>query len=287
MMEKIYKKAPLPFQGQKRAFLNKFIELIGELPDSSLVVDLFGGSGLLSHTVKRVKPSVRVIYNDYDNYCERLHNVSQTNNLLSKLRERMQGYTPEKALSVNLKSEIIQIIQKHEQIHGYIDYLTLSNSLLFSMRYVHNFCELVKCTFYNKIVSSEYVVDGYLDGLEIESQDYRAIFNKYKKETNVYFLLDPPYLSTDVSSYKNVSKYWHLSDYLDVLDLLTGVKYVYFSSEKSTIIELCQWLGDRYPTIKNPFKGSTVVKRKNSIPNRAEYQDIMVSNINTPAKIYH
>lgn len=63
---KEYLSAPLPFVGQKRMFAQKFIEVLKEYPDNSVFVDLFGGSGLLSHITKREKPNARVIYNDYE-----------------------------------------------------------------------------------------------------------------------------------------------------------------------------------------------------------------------------
>lgn len=77
-----FKSAPLPFVGQKRMFLkqietvlNKHIEGDGE---GWTIVDVFGGSGLLSHTVKRIKPKARVIYNDFDGYSERLKHIDDT-----------------------------------------------------------------------------------------------------------------------------------------------------------------------------------------------------------------
>jgi len=78
-MPKKYTQATLPFQGQKRNFLRQFLELINELPDNSTIVDLFGGSGLLSHTSKQLKPTAKVVYNDFDNYTERLNHIDQTN----------------------------------------------------------------------------------------------------------------------------------------------------------------------------------------------------------------
>lgn len=48
-----YLSAPLPFVGQKRMFAQKFKEVLKEYPDNSVFVDLFGGSGLLSHITKR------------------------------------------------------------------------------------------------------------------------------------------------------------------------------------------------------------------------------------------
>jgi hypothetical protein len=88
---KIYTSAPLPFQGQKRRHVKEFANIIKALkPDT--VIDLFGGSGLLSHTAKRAHPPARVIYNDYDNYCERLAHVDGTNKQLARLRELLSGY---------------------------------------------------------------------------------------------------------------------------------------------------------------------------------------------------
>lgn len=64
--------APLPFVGQKRMFAREFIKVLGQFPDSTVFVDLFGGSGLLSHITKCVRPDATVVYNDFDNYRCRL-----------------------------------------------------------------------------------------------------------------------------------------------------------------------------------------------------------------------
>ena len=47
-----YTQAPLPFQGQKRKFLKDFKSALTEFSPTATYVDLFGGSGFLSHTVK-------------------------------------------------------------------------------------------------------------------------------------------------------------------------------------------------------------------------------------------
>ena len=65
---KNFTQAPLPFQGQKRRFLNDFKEALKDFKSTPLFVDLFGGSGLLSHTVKQLYPDADVIYNDFDDY---------------------------------------------------------------------------------------------------------------------------------------------------------------------------------------------------------------------------
>ena len=51
-MKKIYLSAPLPFVGQKRMFAREFVKVLKQLPDDAIFIDLFGGSGLLSHIAK-------------------------------------------------------------------------------------------------------------------------------------------------------------------------------------------------------------------------------------------
>jgi len=285
-MPKKHIQAPLPFQGQKRNFLTQFTELINQLPDDSTIVDLFGGSGLLSHTAKQLKPKAKIVYNDFDNYTERLNHIDQTNELISKLQVSFSKHLllVQDKIPNDLKTELIQIIEEHQQKHGYLDYLTLSSNLLFSGKYADNLEALKKEWFYNKITQKTYCKDGYLDGVIVENSDYRSVFEKYKSPSfggvgeALFFIVDPPYLSTDISTYKN-DKYWKITDYLNVLSVLENKKYVYFSSDKSEIIELCNWLGKHDTTWKNPFAGTTTITRQSHLNKDAKYTDIMVYKI--------
>jgi len=63
-MQKQYSQAPLPFMGQKRMFASEFRRILKQFDDATVFVDLFGGSGLLSHIAKREKPYATVVYND-------------------------------------------------------------------------------------------------------------------------------------------------------------------------------------------------------------------------------
>jgi len=86
-MRKMYLSAPLPFVGQKRMLAKEFMKVLEQYPDGTLFVDLFGGSGLLSHITKSLKPHSTVIYNDFDNYRFRMKHIPQTNQLLADIRE--------------------------------------------------------------------------------------------------------------------------------------------------------------------------------------------------------
>lgn len=272
MERKLYLSAPLPFQGQKRMFAKEYIKVLRQFPDGTTFVDLFGGSGLLSHIAKCQKPNSKVVYNDYDNYRQRLEALPVTNALLSELRTivTVPKYKP---ILGEQRERVLSCIRKYERDHGYIDYITLSSSILFSMKYATEFADLEKETLYNNIRMTDYepCLD-YLDGLTITSCDYREVFEQYKDVSGVVFLVDPPYLSTDSKTYK---MYWKLSDYLDVLTVVAGHRFIYFTSNKSSIIELCDWMG-RHPHIGNPFEHCQRREFNAHMNYSASYTDIML-----------
>ena len=272
-MRRQYLSAPLPFQGQKRMFAKEFIKVLKHYPDDAVFVDLFGGSGLLSHITKCQKPDATVVYNDFDNYRHRLENIPRTNALLDKIREVVASIPRQKVLPEKTKEAILSLIEQEEKERGYVDYITLSTSLLFSMKYATNLDGLRKETFYNTVRKCNYdLCLDYLDGLEVVSCGYRELFSRYKDVPNVVFLIDPPYLSTEVGTY---IMNWGLSDYLDVLQTLVGTNYIYFTSNKSSIIELCDWMG-RNNTIGNPFTGSEKVEFNARMNYNSSYTDIML-----------
>lgn len=259
LKKKIFTTAPLPFQGQKRKFLKQF------------------KPGLLSHTVKSIYPNAWVIYNDFDNYRERLQNIDKTNQLIADIRIIIKDVPDNKRITGTEKNAVLERVSQ-ECKNGYVDFITLSSSILFSMKYVLSFEALEKETFYNTVRQSAYDADGYLDGIEVVTIDYKQLFAKYKDLPNVVFLVDPPYLSTDSGTYKNV---WKLKDYLDVLQVLDGTNYFYFTSNKSSIIELCEWIETKTP-MSNPFTDASTETMNASVTYSSSYTDIMLfKNINS------
>lgn len=269
---KVYNTAPLPFMGQKRRFLKKVKQIIETHEEDVTYVDLFGGSGLLSHTVKQHRPNAKVVYNDFDGFRTRLENIPKTNALLAELRQKVIGIPKGEKIAPELRNEVLEVVKRHERHYGYVDYITLSSSLLFSMNYVLSYEELEKETFYQCIKASDYDATGYLDGVEVESGDYKAIFEKYRYNDRVVWLVDPPYLSTETKVYDT---YWKLRDYLDVLNVLDNQNYVYFTSNKSNIIELCEWIETR-SSVANPFHGATTTTADVQVNRNSTYTDIML-----------
>lgn len=267
--------APLPFMGQKRMFAREYIKVLEGFKDARVFVDLFGGSGLLSHITKCKRPDATVVYNDFDGYRERLANIPRTNLLLADLRGIAKDVPRLKPIKGAARERILERLEREEREWGYVDYITLSSSLMFSMKYKTNLEGMRKETLYNTIRMTDYpLCADYLDGLAVVSCDYRDLYERYKDVPGVVFLADPPYLSTEVGTYK---MYWRLADYLDVLNVLRDKPFVYFTSNKSRIVELCEWLG-KNRTLGNPFEGCGKSEFNAHMNYNAGYTDMMLYN---------
>jgi 16S rRNA G966 N2-methylase RsmD len=253
-------------------YAKEYIKVLQQFPDGTTFVDLFGGSGLLSHIAKCQKPHSTVVYNDFDGYRQRLEALPVTNALLAELRE-IVDVPRHKPILGETKERVLSCIRKYLHDYGYIDYITLSSSIMFSMKYANEFADLEKETLYNNVRTTDYEpCPDYLDGLTITSCDYREVFEQYKDVPGVVFLVDPPYLSTDSKTYK---MYWKLSDYLDVLTVLAGHRFIYFTSNKSSIVELCDWMG-KHPELGNPFENCQRREFNAHMNYSASYTDIML-----------
>ncbi len=274
MTKKRYTAAPLPFQGQKRNFVKQFKEELSKRKPPTVYVDLFGGSGLLSRIAKDAHPESTVIYNDYDDFRQRLETIPKTNKLLQDLRVLIADIPYKKKINEVVKNKIITHIAQEK---GYVDYITLSTNLLFNMRYAFSIEGLKKEGFYNRLRKSDIPTSNdYLNGLEVVKMDYKELFYKYKQHKNVVFLVDPPYLTTEIGMYNNM-KYWKLRDYLEVLKVLIDQKYIYFTSNKSNIVELCEWIETNTGGM-NPFDNATITTRETSLNYQSSYIDMMIVN---------
>lgn len=269
-----FAQAPLPFQGQKRRFLKEFKEVLKEFPCDTVFVDLFGGSGLLSHTIKTEKPNARVIWNDYDNFQRRLELIPITNEILGNIRPILQNRTRKSNID-DLKPQIISVLKEYSVYD--LDYITLSANLVFSGKHACSLEELMEkgCNFYNVLTKTEYNAIGYLQGVERVSKCYKELIVEFKDIDNVVFVLDPPYLFTDVKSYNGVGN-WKIGDYLAIVKELTiKDKYIYFGSNKGQLLDLFDALANDFG-IKNPFDGASKLSVYVGINKGAIYEDLMI-----------
>ncbi|PXZ39484.1 hypothetical protein DM482_03995 [Avibacterium paragallinarum] len=274
---RMYKQAPLPFVGQKRMFLNAFKQVLNDnIPNDGTgwtIIDAFGGSGLLSHVAKRIKPKARVIYNDFDGYTDRLKHINDTNRLRAELLQVVGDIIPKNRRLDNNKKQ--EIINKIDSFNGFKDLNTIASWLQFGGQQVGSFEELFSKTFWRGIKLTDYPsAEDYLDGLEIVSEPFQTLLPKFSDNPKALFVLDPPYLCTKQNSYK-MANYFDLIDFLQLIDL-TRPPYAFFSSTKSEFVRFIEYMVQAKKDNWQTFDKAERVTIKAALNYQVQYEDNLV-----------
>ena len=233
-----YTQAPLPFTGQKRRFLNHFKTLLKQhIPndgDGWIIVDAFGGSGLLAHTAKQVLPKARVIYNDFDGYAERLQNINDTNKLRTIIADLLAHYPRNQKLPETLKKAVQATLNS---FGGYIDLDCVASWILFSGQQTTDLNDLIyNHTYFNHVRLSDYPsADDYLDGVEVVSKSYHELLPEFQDNSKALLVLDPPYVSTAQGAYRKAG-YFGMVEFLRLMRLVRP-PFVFFSSTRSELLD--------------------------------------------------
>lgn len=279
--QKQYYQAPLPFIGQKRMFIKTVVKLFEEnIPNEGegwTIVDVFGGSGLLSHTAKFNLPKARVIYNDFDGYSEKLANMGDIEALRAQLFNYLESegtaYKQQK-LSITQKLHCLRIIEEFEGVK-YWD--ILASWLLFTGNESKDLAEIKKRTFYNCIRKTPLPnCDDYLNGVEIVKMDFRTLMQQFKQQEKVLFLLDPPYLCTKQDTYSN-ERYFDLVDFLELMALM-GQSYLFFSSTKSEVLRYLDFAKKYEYGNYQIFDGAQISSLDYQLNKNVKYQDNLIYN---------
>lgn len=252
---KIQRKPPLSFRGNKTHWFNEFKDLITSIkqPENYVFVDVFGGSGLLSYWIKSIHPNATVIYNDFDNFIDRVKHIDETEQIRTDLLKIISEVEPQ---SVKKKKSIISL-ETTEKIKSYltqlsddfVDWLTVSSWFCYHSKRYNDKTELMNYKqFYFKIPKkpiNSNNAKGFHDGLIIThidaSEPCKFIEELQHQElikdlNNVVFVLDPPYLYTDKMGYS--TEYFKLESSVNMFYyLINKLKLILFTSEKSALIE--------------------------------------------------
>ena len=271
---------PLSFIGNKSKFRKKFIEILErDFNDKYIYVDLFGGSGYLSYVVKNIFPNATVIYNDYDNYLDRVKHISDTNKILQDINEIFNEDNLKRSEKANAETKIkvMDLLEDKISKGEFVDINTITSQILFSGNSTKDFEAFKNATLYNRINKKpldEKQAEEYLkvfDDVEITHCDYMELYNKYKDEDNVVLLIDPPYLDTKCDTY-NMS--WEYIDFIKVLGILRHNLWFYFTSNKTKIYELLKYFDETFNT--NILKNTETYKRINIVNYSGKYDDILI-----------
>jgi 16S rRNA G966 N2-methylase RsmD len=243
----MHKKSPLPFIGQKKAMKEGYIQALKEnFSDNFVFIDLFGGSCLCSHIAKHIYPNARVICNDYDDYCSRIEKIPYTNSILIELRKFMRFKHKQEKCSMDEKSKLSLWLQELDKTKG-VDWITITSNLCFSMCQCKTYEQINELAFYNNVRVKNYGSDGYFNGFEVVRQDWLELFNQYKNDSNVCFIIDPPYFCTILRHYSNDD--WTMSNTLDVMKAMIDVKnWIYFACDDSGAEDILNWLDKHFET---------------------------------------
>lgn len=275
------KTPPLPFMGNKKNQLNNIKKVLENMfyngsiikanspkqaQDSTIFYDIFGGSGLVAHTIKNYFPHNIVVWNDYDNYLERLEHIHETNEFIELCGEifknKKEKLTQEQIDFI--KALTLELYEKY----NYLDFITIGTFFIFSGNYTNNLKDFLKRAKYNNFAYKKREVKGYLHNVLRVREDFKALLeniNTFKtlqaqeiinpltnntetittkphalKPNNKPFLiLDPPYLQTQVGNY---AMHFTLKNFFYLIESINGNPYMLFSSERSDILQFLEFI---------------------------------------------
>lgn len=274
----IFKKPPLPFNGNKKNWFKYFQQAFKDdlfnINDNTIIIDLFGGSGILSHWFAHQYPHNKIIYNDYDNYMSiyTADNINKLNELLNKIRNIINLKDIKKAEKINDTNEIFKLITQYYPDYEQNDkiYNILSSNLCYTNRKIKDNYNL-----YNNLRLSNYEYnENYIinqKNIQIIHEDYKNVIEQFKDNNNVFYILDPPYLATEKCYYND---FWGIDNNIDVIKLLMFNKCIIFESDKSQILSLFKLLKEY---VKFDYI-TTDLKKLN--PNSKNKEYAIISNIN-------
>lgn len=275
---KLLHKAPLPFLGQKRNWIRYLPELLqGNLFDkgfsdykNGIFVDMFGGSGLLSHNIKQIFPNAEVIYNDFDKFTDYLTNESA--DILKSVGKLLEPYFKKYKLQEKTNANDTKEIRK---IYFFVKnkykqklYLTALHSCLWfgstsgdNIKKIEN--EKNHYIRSKRLLSENFheIFLNYLTGLNvIKGVDFKELIQQYKDNKNAVFICDPPYLNTCTGNYKSGFD----KNNFDFLVENIRPPFIVFSSMKNNLKEL---LLAKFPNAKHKEHNVYLGNRKDkSLP---------------------
>lgn len=238
----MFSRPPLNFLGNKKIYRKTLFDIFKQYPKEFIFVDLFGGSGYLSYIAKQARPDNRIIYNDFDHYSERVAHIEETQKILNEIKSITEeaGIEYNKKMDNETADRIKQLLKDKEQKGEFIDWITISSQICFSMNIKKTSEDFDKSTLYNRLKKKPLEsASDYLNGLEIVHKDWRELYNEFKDEDDIVFLIDPPYPNTLTDQYNSDIS---IDDSLLLLDILHNKKNVYyFTCSKSWILTLYKW----------------------------------------------
>ena len=273
---------PLNFLGNKARWRREFKEVIKTYIQSGIkiFVDVFGGSGYCSYMVKQCINELglniedfTIIYNDFDNYSERLRDYEYNLNIKREIYDivKNSNTSENERLPDDVKEQICEVLIKYNNIKP-VDIKFISMLFIHQMAGYEGFDKIIKYkSFYNRITHGSIKkidnLDEYLEHLDIIRMDCMEVLEKYNDVENTCYILDPPYINDFRKTYTgyDVRKLFEI-----LYKVLFDFKYfIYFSSDKSFIPKILKndevFIRLYNDETKNKILNMKYIKRNNVI----------------------
>lgn len=249
-----YKSIPFSFSGNKLRACDVVSRNVGLLGGVRGIVDVFGGSGILSANLKKDYPHLPIVYNDFDGYSRQLVHLEELEDAYCYFNDKLErlGFLNRSAKNyvgdVGDVGGVIECFKKNER--GYCDFVLgcvlkkvchsgVCVAYKTESMYRDYFLKYArvgrKMFFLNRIPKFKAVYfDRYLDGLDVRHADWRELLREFLGR-NYLFLCDPPYIQTEQGAY---SGDFHLKDVLDLIGALKHENVFYFCNNESGFFDV-------------------------------------------------
>ena len=291
-LEWVRQNIPLLHMGNKRGMLGYAIDVLGikqkdlgnivpsdvsHLKEITNVVDLFGGSGLLSNVSKKFFPGAKITYNELDS------KVLRAIEKVKKDPRAIQRFVSEVAKWLHDKPGADWLTHFNTVYKGDPDFLTAAKLIEAAAGRV----DLTPIKLRNLIKAIPNFSKTF-KGINVSNKDALGLIDKYIREgTSKDFLwIDPPYLwSTGYQVGAEMEKAEGFTKLLDKLEKLNdkGVKFVFFNNDPEVQVEKAGREAIHLENIigrinKLSEQGMIVVRGVNPI-GAAKRREMMITNL--------